>query len=45
MNDDLRHLAVQAGAPEEVLDMLWFNVFCQRFAYILINALEDEVVV
>jgi hypothetical protein len=40
MNDELKALAVEAGAPEEVLNTLWFNIFCQKFAYLLANELE-----
>jgi hypothetical protein len=42
MNDELKALAVEAGAPEEVLNTLWFNVFCQKFAYLLANELEKS---
>ena len=44
MNDELKELAIAAGAPEEMLDTLWFNVFCQEFAYQLFNAMEQELV-
>ena len=43
MNDELKALAVEAGAPVEVLDTLWFNIFCQRFAHLLVEELEKEV--
>ena len=42
MNDELKALAVEAGAPVEVLDTLWFNIFCQRFAHLLVEELEKE---
>ena len=43
MNDELKAIVVEAGAPEEVLNTLWFHVFCQKFAYLLANELEKEV--
>lgn len=43
MNNALRAVAVEAGAPEEVLDTLWFNIFCQKFAHLIVEELEKEV--
>lgn len=43
MNDELKALAVEAGAPAEVLNTFWFNIFCQKFAHILVEQLEKEV--
>jgi hypothetical protein len=40
MNDELKNLAIMAGAPEEVIDTLWFNIFCQQFAHLLIKEME-----
>jgi len=42
MNDELKALAVEAGVPENVLNKLWFNVFCQKFAYLIAEELEKE---
>ena len=42
VNDELRQIAVEAGAPEEVLDELWFNIFCQNFAHLIIMYVEEE---
>ena len=42
MNEALREIAVEAGAPEEVLDELWFNIFCQNFAHLILLAAEAE---
>ena len=42
MNEDLKAIAVKAGAPEEVLNTFWFNIFCQKFANLLIGELEKE---
>ena len=42
MNDALKAIAVEAGAPEEVLNTLWFNIFCQKFSYLLAEELEKE---
>ena len=43
MNEALRSIAVEAGAPEDVLDTLWFNVFCQNFAHLILLAAEEEM--
>ena len=42
MNDELKALAVKAGVPDEVLNKLWFNIFCQKFAYLIAEELETE---
>lgn len=42
MNAELRKIAEEAGAPEDMLNSLWFNIFCQKFAHLLIVALEEE---
>ena len=42
MNQALRKIAVAAGAPEEVIDDLWFNIFCQNFAHLILLAAEAE---
>lgn len=42
MNEALREIAEAAGAPEEVLDELWFNIFCQNFAHLILLAAEEE---
>ena len=42
MNDALREIAERAGAPEDVLDQLWFSIFCQKFAHYLLLELEGE---
>ena len=41
MNEELKNLAIMAGAPEEVIHTLWFNIFCQQFAYLLIKEMEE----
>ena len=43
MNDELRLIALQAGAPREVINELWFNIFCQHFAHLIINEAETEM--
>ena len=43
MNDELRKIAEAAGAPEDVLDTLWFNIFCQKFAHLILLAAEEEM--
>jgi hypothetical protein len=42
VNEELKSIAVKAGAPEEVLNTLWFNIFCQKFAHLLVEELEKE---
>ena len=42
MNEELKALVLQAGAPVEVMDQMWFNIFCQQFADLLITAMETE---
>ena len=44
MNAELERLVRAAGAPEEVMDQLWFVVFCQQFAHLLIQELEADSV-
>jgi hypothetical protein len=41
MNEALKTIAIEAGAPEEVIDTLWFNIFCQQFAHLLIKEMEE----
>ena len=43
MNGELRKIAIQAGAPEDLLDSLWFNIFCQKFAHLLLLSIEDDM--
>ena len=43
MNETLREIAVAAGAPAEMLDELWFNIFCQNFAHLILSAAEAEL--
>ena len=42
MNDAMRDIAERAGAPAEVLDQLWFNIFCLKFAHMLLELAELE---
>jgi hypothetical protein len=42
MNEELKEVAIEAGAPEDVLDQLWFNIFCQNFAHLILLAAEEE---
>jgi len=42
MNEFLKEIAIKAGAPEEVINELWFNIFCQKFAHELLIILEEE---
>jgi|LauGreDrversion4_2_1035121.scaffolds.fasta_scaffold2721212_2 hypothetical protein len=43
MNNELKKLAQQAGAPEEVLDELWFGLFCMKFADVILTNAEQEM--
>lgn len=43
MNDELRKIVEMAGAPKEVMNDLWFNIFCQQFANLLLTLAEDEL--
>jgi len=43
MNDELKALVLKAGAPKEVMDELWFNLFCKQFAYVLLTEAEEQV--
>ena len=40
MNTELERIVRAAGAPEEVMTELWFVVFCQQFAHLLISEIE-----
>lgn len=42
MNKELRKIAEAAGAPVEVIDTLWFSIFCQTFAHLLLELVEEE---
>jgi hypothetical protein len=42
MNEFLKELVIEAGAPDEVLNEMWFNIFCQNFAHLLISTMEEE---
>jgi hypothetical protein len=40
MTDYLNKLVIEAGAPKEVMDQLWFQIFCLKFADIMIKECE-----
>ena len=42
MNEELRKIAIEAGAPEDLLDSLWFNLFCKKFAHLILLMAEEE---
>ena len=44
MNAELERIVRAAGAPEQAMDQLWFVVFCQQFADLLIQELEADSV-
>jgi hypothetical protein len=41
MNEELKKIAVAAGAPKEMLEELWFNIFCQQYANLILEAIEE----
>lgn len=43
MNDELKALAMAAGAPEELLEELWFSIFCKQFAHLLLEEMEKTL--
>jgi len=42
MNTELERIVRAAGAPEEAMAELWFVVFCQQFADLLISEMEID---
>jgi hypothetical protein len=44
VNAELERIVRAAGAPEEVMTELWFAVFCQQFAHLLIAEMEADSV-
>ena len=42
MNQELQAIAREAGAPEDMMNALWFNVFCMKFAHLILLAAEEE---
>lgn len=43
MNEALTQIAIDAGAPEDMLYELWFHTFCQNFAHLILLAAEGEM--
>lgn len=43
MNEELRQIAEAAGAPEDMLNSIWFNLFCVRFADMILTLAEEEL--
>jgi hypothetical protein len=43
MNKELRELVIKAGAPAPLLNEIWFTIFCQQFADVLLTQAEEEV--
>jgi len=43
MNDELKALAMAAGAPDELLEELWFSIFCKQFAHLLLEEMEKTL--
>ena len=44
MNEQLKQLAVDAGAPEEIMSEMWFHIFCAKFADAILTMMEEETV-
>ena len=42
MNEELRQIAIEAGAPEDMLNEFWFNIFCVKFADAILTLAEEE---
>lgn len=42
MNEALKEMAIKAGAPDELLEEMWFDMFCIKFAHYLIEQMETE---
>jgi hypothetical protein len=42
MNEQLEQMAIEAGAPQEALNELWFHVFCTKFADAIVTLMEEE---
>ena len=43
MNKELKALVIKAGAPPPLLNELWFTIFCQQFADVLLTKADEEV--
>jgi hypothetical protein len=43
MNDELKALVISAGAPKDLLNEFWFNIFCEKFADVLLTQAEQEM--
>lgn len=44
MNAELKKIAIEAmGGECEVFDTMWFNIFCQKFAYLLLEDFERSL--
>jgi hypothetical protein len=39
----MEQLIRQSGAPEEMMDQLWFRVFCANFAHSIIKLIEGDL--
>lgn len=43
MNEELKALVLKAGAPKEMLNEFWFNLFCMKFTDVILAEAEKEV--
>jgi hypothetical protein len=43
MNEELKALVIKAGAPAPLMHEMWFNIFCQQFANVLLTEAEKQV--
>lgn len=43
MTKDFEQLIRASGAPEEMMDQMWFIIFCHKFADNLLTLAEQEL--
>jgi hypothetical protein len=43
MNEELKQIAIECGAPEDMINSLWFNIFCLKFADAILTLAEEEM--
>ena len=42
MNEQLAQMAEEAGAPPEMMEEIWFHIFCTKFADSIVTLMEAE---
>ncbi len=43
MNEELKAIVIRAGAPAEMLEQMWFHIFCQRFVQEILDQAAGEI--